>query len=396
MSPHPHAGEVSKADQCDVVVVGAGITGAATAHALAVAGTDVLLIDAHDPATRASGSNAGSLHAQIQHEPFCTLGDEWAKAFLPALGLLDESLRVWRQLSQELGVDLHVYTAGGLLVASDPEQMRQIARKADLERSIGIEVDVLDASELRIVAPYVSDKMIGAGLWHNEGKADALSATNAYVTSAQRHGARVSFGPKVLAVTPGKSPDSLDVLTDRGSIRSRRVVVATGADSAPLVEALGKSLPISSDPMQVSVTQPVEPLIAHLVYFAGARLTIKQSSFGHLLIGGGWPAKRVNDSYATVDPSSLVSNLALACEVVPAVSSSYILRTWAAFNNGVVDQMPIIGELIPGVIFGTFPYLGFTAGPMMGRILAALALGIDPGIDISPYSPDRFAPLGVM
>jgi glycine/D-amino acid oxidase-like deaminating enzyme len=103
----------------------------------------------------------------------------------------------------------------------------------------------------------------------------------------------------------------------------------------------------------------------------------------------------VNDQFARVDPSSLASNLALACEVAPQASSLQILRTWAAFNNGVVDQMPIIGELMPGVIFGTFPYLGFTAGPIMGRTLAALALDRDPGVDISPYTPHRFAGLGV-
>jgi sarcosine oxidase, subunit beta len=69
-----------------------------------------------------------------------------------------------------------------------------------------------------------------------------------------------------------------------------------------------------------------------------------------------------------------------------------VLRAWVGVNNATPDQRPLIGEIegVPGLVVGTFPYLGFTAGPIMGRLLARLALGRDPELDLTAYAPQRF------
>jgi sarcosine oxidase, subunit beta len=102
---------------CDVLVVGGGITGAATALRLAQAGADVVLVERHDLNTQGSGYNAGSLHAQIQHEPFLHKGEAWARAYAPATAFLLESTRLWQTLGDELEADLEVAILGGILVA---------------------------------------------------------------------------------------------------------------------------------------------------------------------------------------------------------------------------------------------------------------------------------------
>jgi glycine/D-amino acid oxidase-like deaminating enzyme len=156
---------------------------------------------------------------------------------------------------------------------------------------------------------------------------------------------------------------------------------------------LGLPLPVEGEPIQVTVTEAVAPLVSHLLYYAGGRLTLKQSRPGTLLIGGGWPARLAADGGLQVDAGSVRGNLALACRVVPAVASAQLVRTWPGWVNATPDELPIIGELpgAPGFVVAVFPYLGFTCGPLLGRIAADLVRGRDPGYELGWLSPARFA-----
>src|SRR5579884_1325231 len=108
----------------DVVVIGGGITGCAAAYYLAGSDVDVALVERHDLNTQASGRNAGGLHGQIQHEPFFEYGEDWARAFGPALRLMQDSIDIWTTLERELDAELEVSVGGGLIVASDEAQLR--------------------------------------------------------------------------------------------------------------------------------------------------------------------------------------------------------------------------------------------------------------------------------
>jgi glycine/D-amino acid oxidase-like deaminating enzyme len=140
-----------------------------------------------------------------------------------------------------------------------------------------------------------------------------------------------------------------------------------------------------AEPIQVSVTERVEPLIPHLVYAAGRKLSLKQSATGTLLIGGGWPARLDARGRPVADPDSLAANLRVALEVVPRLGSVQLLRTWAAFVNGTDDWRPLIGELpgSPGCFLCYVPWLGFTAGPAAARIVASLVQGRTPPLDLA-------------
>ena len=133
------------------------------------------------------------------------------------------------------------------------------------------------------------------------------------------------------------------------------------------------------------------PLIPHLVYYTGEKLTLKQNAVGSLLIGGGWPARLGRHGHPTVDPGSLTQNLALAMAVVPALAGIRVVRSWAAIVNGTADWKPILGEMpgVPGFFMDFFPWMGFTAGPIAGRIVASLVQGRAPPVDmdLSPFLP---------
>jgi glycine/D-amino acid oxidase-like deaminating enzyme len=376
--------------ETDILIIGGGLAGTATAYFLARAGAEVTLVERSDLNTQASGSNAGSIHAQIPHEPFMIEGEDWARIFAPTIPLMLASIRLWQGLEAELGADLEFHLGGGLLVGESEAQLRDIERKARLERAQGLEVELLDAGELRRRAPYLSERMIGGAYCPTEGKANPLKVTPAFATAARRHGAEIIAHCPVTALT--KEAGFYRAETGVGAIRARRVVNAAGAEAGQISAMLGLALPIQGRPIQVNVTEPVAPLVEHLVYFAGEKLTLKQAANGSFLIGGGWPARwsRVAGRPA-VDLDSLRANLATAQRVVPALASVRLLRVWPAIVNGTADWKPILGEVpgLPGFFVNMFAWMGFTAGPISALITSELVLGRKPSMDIAAFSALR-------
>lgn len=372
----------------DAVVVGGGVTGCAAAYFLARKGLAVTVIERHDLNTQASGRNAGGLHGQIQHEPFFERGEDWARAFGPSLALMHRSIGIWQELEKELAVDLEVSMCGGLIVAENEAQLRDLERKARIDREFGNDVELLGANELRSVAPYVSRRMAGGLFCRNEGKANPLLAAPALAHAAASAGARFLLHTDLSAIEPRKSGYRLT--TSAGIIDCEKIADCAGAAAGEISGLIGIPLPVESHPIQVAVTEVVPPLVKHLVYFAGGRLTLKQARYGSLLIGGGWPARV--DSAGTrllIDLPGLGKNLQEAIDVVPKVATSSLLRTWAGVCPGLEDQRPVVGELAPGFVVSMFPFLGFTCGPIMGWLAAALLLGDDPNFDLAPFAPSR-------
>jgi glycine/D-amino acid oxidase-like deaminating enzyme len=106
-------------------------------------------------------------------------------------------------------------------------------------------------------------------------------------------------------------------------------------------------------------------------------LTLKQSSVGTILIGGGWPAVIDDQGRPQVSPESLSRNLAVALDAVPALATINIVRTWAAIVNGTDDWRPMLGELpgLPGFYINYVPWMGFTGGPGGARAVASMVQG---------------------
>ena len=378
----------------DVVIIGGGITGCATAYHLAREGADVLLLDAHDLNTEGSGRNAGSLHGQIQHPSFRQFGPQWARDFIPALRILEDSLAIWDSLSDELGVDLEVSRKGGLLIGETEEQLEQIAQKVAIENEAGFPSRMLDRRELQDIAPWVAPDMAGAALMPSEGKANPLRAAPAFARAARRHGARFMLGTRVERVD--RCDQGYRVVTAGATVASRSLVLAAGDGLPAVSRGLEIELPVISEPVQVSVTEPVAPLIKHLVYYAGDKLTLKQAASGSLLIGGGWPARQDAQGRWVVDPQSLRSNHRVAWRVAPVIGAAQIIRSWAGIGDATPDLLPLLGGVpgLPDLVIGMYPHMGFTAGPLMGRILADLVIGSAIDRDLAPFAPDRFGAHG--
>jgi glycine/D-amino acid oxidase-like deaminating enzyme len=371
----------------DILIVGGGLAGCATAYYLAKAGAEVLVIERDELNLQASGANAGSFHAQIPHLTFCEQGDAWGRNFAPVVEMLVAGIELWRGIETELDADLEVRIGGGILIADRPEQMRDIERRMVLERAHGLEVHALTREELRAIAPYASERAVGGCFCPIEGKANPLKTGAAFARRAQERGAEFHRYTELLALEPYAG--GYLATTSAGPIQARRVINCAGAAGGRVAAMLGIDVAIQGFPIQVNVTAAVAPTVPHLVYAAGHRLTLKQAANGTFLIGGGWPARLdPKTGRAIVDFDSMMQNLATAKLVVPIVAQADLIRSWAAIVDGTEDWKPIIGEMPghKGFFFNFFPWTGFTAGPISALTAAEIVLGRRPSIDIARYS----------
>lgn len=371
----------------EVLVVGGGLAGCATAYFLAREGIDVLLIEQQDLNMLASGANAGGIHGQIPHEMFREEGEAWTRYFAPTLPLMLASADLWAGFEAELGADLEFSRCGGLLVAETDAQMREITQKAKIDREYGVAVDLLGRDDLRSFAPYLADHLVGAAWCPNEAKANPLLATPALANAAHRHGARIMRQTRLESLE--QTAGGFAATTNVGPINAGKVVNCAGAMAGRVAAMVGFDLPIQGFPIQVNVTEPAAPLVPLLLYSGGERLTLKQTPRGAFLIGGGWPARiDPEGGMALVDHHSVVENLRFAIAAVPQLEHVQLVRTWAAMVNGTKDWRPILGatDKVPGFYICMFPWMGFTGGPIAARIVADMVLGRAPQFDISPFA----------
>jgi glycine/D-amino acid oxidase-like deaminating enzyme len=373
----------------DILVIGAGIVGLSTALFLARAGAGVLVFDQAYPNAGASGGNAGSLHAQLLSFDHGEKAEGDGGAAARTLPLQIESIGLWQALATELGTDLELKITGGVMVAETEADLRFLAAKTAVERAQGVECEVITAADLRRLEPALDDRFIGAAYCPLEGKINPLLATEAVRRAAQAAGARIVPGAQVVELE--RTGAGFRVVTPRGAITASRVVNAAGAYAARIGRLLDVEVPVFGAPLQMVVTEAVEPQVGGLVAHASRHLTLKQAGNGNFILGGAWTAGLDPvHGHPRPLPASLEGNLWVAQHVLPALRKINVIRSWAALNINI-DGAPIIGEdpRVPG-LFNAVTSNGYTLGPLMGRITADLIVAGRTERDLRPFSVARF------
>jgi len=388
----------------DIVVIGGGLIGCASACHLSKAGARVLLLERGQINQGASGRNAGSLHFQLEHR---LIHDTSLKASELEfyVGLAKFALQRWKGLDAELGEDVEVHMDGGLMVAETAEQIAVLEKKSRIEQSQGLNVRLVDGDEARKIAPYLSNVVRAALHCPDEGHCNPRLLTPAYARRAAKLGAVVRTNAEVTALRRaggGWQVEFRDNVAGEAAERIRCDVILNAAGvSAPDIAGMANlHLPLFPVGLTMNATEKVESLVPHLVQHVGRKLSLKQTTDGNLLVGGGWPSlmHRSGDAWNStrapdIKMDSVVGNLRAAVDLVPRMRSIRLLRTWTGMTAITPDQLPVLGEVAqaPG-FFVAAGGSGFTYGPAYGLLMSERILtGAASSYPLDPFSPARFS-----
>ncbi|KMS88882.1 MULTISPECIES: NAD(P)/FAD-dependent oxidoreductase [Streptomyces] len=372
---------------CDVVVVGAGMTGAACALYAARAGLDVRLVDRGPVAGGTTGAGEGNLLVSDK-EP----GPELELALLSA--------RLWAGLARELGAAIEYEAKGGLVVAPAPGTLAALRDFAADQRAAGVTAVPVDADQLAELEPHLAPGMAGGVHYPQDAQVmPALAAAHLVRAS----GATLHTGRTVTGVLRTARGAVYGVRTDRGDIHAPAVVNAAGTWGGDLASLAGVRLPVLPRRGFVLVTEPLPRMVRHKVYAAdyvadvasdSAALrsspVVEGTAAGPVLIGATRERVGFDRSLSLTAMRALATG---AIGLFPFLERVRALRTYAGFRPYLPDHLPAIGPdpRVPGLFHACgHEGAGIGLAPGTGQLIAQALTGKAPELDLTPFRPERF------
>ncbi|MFF1654676.1 NAD(P)/FAD-dependent oxidoreductase [Streptomyces sp. NPDC058255] len=374
---------------CDVVVVGAGMVGAACAFYAARTGLDVVLVDRGPVAGGTTGAGEGNLLVSDK-EP----GPELELALL--------SGRLWAALAERRGEAIEYEAKGGVVVASTAKGLAALESFAAGQRAAGVEAAPVDAGRLHDLEPHLAPGLAGAVHYPQDAQV-MPSLAAAHLVRAS--GARLLTGRTVTEVLRTADGAVRGVRTDQGEIHAPAVVNAAGTWGAELAALAGVCLPVLPRRGFVLVTEPLPRMIRHKVYAAdyvadvasdSAALqtspVVEGTAAGPVLIGASRERVGFDRTFALPVVRALAAG---ATRLFPFLEQVRAMRAYLGFRPYLPDHLPAIGPdaRVPGLFHACgHEGAGIGLATGTGHLIAQVLSGKTPELDLTPFRPDRFPP----
>lgn len=370
----------------DVVVVGAGVVGAACAAALAGAGLSVCVIDRVGPAAGSSSAGEGNL----------LVSDKLPG---PELDLTLHSLALWRAFAARSARPFEFEAKGGVVAAASSASLDGLRGTVEGQRAAGVEASLIGADDLTEYEPLIAPDLVGGAFYPQDAQVQPMLAVRALLADADAGSALV--GDCELTGARRDAHGALTaVRTSRGVIATPNVVIAAGAFTAEAGARVGASVPVVPRRGHVLVTEPLAPLVRHKVYEAGYVSDVESDDAGLLSSAvvegtGGGPILLGSsrelvgfDRRFDLRAAAMIARRAIA--LFPFLRDVRMIRGYLGFRPASPDHLPIIGAQTPGVWLAT-GHEGAGVGLAMGTadLLRSLILGEQPAVDPRPFDPSR-------
>jgi len=373
----------------DVVVIGAGIVGAACCYYLARAGLKVAVIERGAVAAGTTGAGEGNILVSDK-EPG------------PELALAQLSVRLWRQLGGELGPDAELEPKGGLVVAAGPEERGQLDEFAAAQAAAGVEVRTVGPASLRDLEPHLADGLAGGVLYPEDMQVQPMMAAALMLRAARDLGAELRLHEEVTAIETAAGRVA-GVRTSTGSLSAGLVVNAAGTWAGELAARAGLALPVLPRRGFIVVTEPLPRMIRHKVYTAdyvanvasgsaGLEIStvVEATASGTVLIG----ASRERVGFDRTSSMKIVGTLAAqAVRLFPVLAGVRAIRFYRGFRPYCPDHLPVIGSdaRLPGLLHACgHEGAGVGLAPATGHLIAQIATGQTAPVSLAPFDPGRF------
>ncbi|APT85425.1 FAD-dependent oxidoreductase [Corynebacterium aquilae DSM 44791] len=374
----------------DVLVIGAGVVGAAVAYFAALEGLKVAVVDKGAPASGTSSSCEGNI----------LISD---KELGPELELTKYSLQVWKNDLAEFAHLWEFEEKGGVIVASRESSIASLERFTASQREYGIHAEQLDVARLRELEPHVNPAALGGAYYPEDSQVMPMLVAFHLLRLARSKGA-VFEGDAPVTALIRDGERVVGAKTPKGDFYAEQVVNCTGPWAPEIAKMAGSDLPVQPRRGFVMITTPMPQMVHHKVYAAeyvdnvGSASADLQSSpvvegtpAGSILIGSTRERVGFDRNISTPALSVMAKN---AIELFPFLEHTKILRHYHGFRPFCPDHLPVIGEdpVAPGLWHAAGHEgagIGLSVGT--GKLLAQALAGKPTDHPLDAFTPARFA-----
>ena len=372
-------------NKADVIIVGGGIIGCATAYYLSKRGRSVIVLEASDNIGNGGSSRNGGGVRQSGRDP--------RELPLAMYGIKE----LWPGLTEELGVNCEYHKDGNLRLGKNDKHKAILQGLTDRAVACGLDVRMIDAEEIKKINPYLSDEVTCASWCPTDGHANPMVTTLAFYRKARQQGVRFITGEPVerLRKVRGRLKE---VYTKENVYEGDYVVVAAGYESRPILATVGVDVPMHKELVECLVTEAEPHMFDQMLGTAEADFYGHQSDHGSFVFGGMSGLELDNkDTGAKNSPGNAAITAPCICRGImkyfPALENAKIVRTWAGYLDVCQDGVPVLGfvDEVPGLVVAcAFTGHGFGIAPAVGEQLARLIIDGKTTVDISGLRYGRF------
>jgi len=362
----------------DVIIIGAGIVGAACLDECSRAGLTAAVVEANIIGGGATAAGMGHL---------VVMDDSEAQ-----FALTQYSQRLWQEMSAELPESVEYDPCGTIWVATDEIEMQEVRRKEEFYSSRGVPVEVLDAQSLCDAEPNLRRGLVGGLRILSDSVIYPPAAARFLVQRARSRGAAIFVGSSVCSITAGSM-----ILANGSNLSAGIIVNATGSWSTLLTPGLDVKkrkghLLITDRYPNFTRHQLVELgylKSAHSMTSESVAFNVQPRKTGQLLIGS---SRQFGVETSEVEPSILARMLERAREYLPGLGKLSSVRAWTGFRAATPDKLPLIGphpQLEKLYLATGHEGLGITTSLATARLLVDQILKRQSIIPVAPYLPKR-------
>lgn len=364
----------------DVVIVGGGVMGCAIAYNLAKEGLKPVVVEKSDIGGEASGSNGGGVRQSARN--------------LKEMPLAMESVRMYGELHEELGMDVEYVQKGNLRLCTNSDEFETLRQSVENQKAVGLDLEMLHRQQVLELNPYIGETVIGASFCATDGHVNPFLVTYAFFKRARELGARFLTGERVRNIRLQKGRIT-GVLTDKGTLQTDTVVNAAGVSGRGVCNMVGLDIPMRPVFSEALITEPYPPLFPQMFGHARGLFYGRQTVHGPFFWGGfvgteQYIHREGKPLFHYIGPSISRSVI----EYFPLLKDLHVIRMWSGLIAAMSDGLPVLGltEEVPGLILCTgFSGHGFGLAPLIGRLMSELIMDCNVSMPIHDFCYSRFS-----
>jgi len=366
-------------EKADIVIIGGGVMGCAIAYNLARAGLKPVVIEKSDIGGEASGSNGGGVRQSARN--------------LKEMPLAMESIQIYGQLHEELGMDVEYIREGNLRLCTSEEELAAMRQAVENQKKVGLELEMLDRKQVLEINPHVGEKVIGASYCPTDGHVNPFLVTYGFFKKAKNLGARFYTHEEAREIQMQKGRVT-GVKTDKNTFETDLVVDAAGVAGRKVANLVGLDLPMRPIFSEALITEAYPPLFKQMVGHAKGLFYGRQTAHGSFFWGGfvgteEFIYREGKPLFHYIGPA--ISEMVL--DFFPVLKDLNVIRMWSGLIAQMSDAIPVLGltSEVPGFVFATgFSGHGFGLAPVIGRLISELIMDCNTSIPINDFCYGRF------